>query len=85
VAVDAGGPAEIIRHGETGLLSRTSRPDDLAREIIRLADDPALRRRLGRAARAEVDGRFAAEHMVGRFAAALRSCLADRSHRPAVP
>jgi glycosyltransferase involved in cell wall biosynthesis len=85
VAVDAGGPAEIIRHGETGLLSRTSRPDDLAREIIRLADDPELRRRLGRAGRAEVEGRFAAEHMVGRFAAAVRSCLADRSRRPGVP
>jgi glycosyltransferase involved in cell wall biosynthesis len=78
VAVDAGGPAEIIRHGDTGLLSRTSRPDDLAREIIRLAQDPELRRRLGGAGRAEVERRFAAEHMVARFAAAVRPCVTDR-------
>ena len=78
VAVDAGGPSEIIRHGDTGLLSRTSRPEDLAREIIRLAEDPELRRRLGGAGRAEVERRFAAEHMAARFAAAMHSCVSDR-------
>jgi glycosyltransferase involved in cell wall biosynthesis len=49
VAPDAGGPAEIITNGVNGLLYRLGDPEALAHALRRLAADPALRGRLGRA------------------------------------
>ena len=51
VATPAGGIAEAIKDGINGLLCPPRDPACLARKICRLIEDPALRRRLGRAAR----------------------------------
>ncbi len=48
----------IVRPGEEGLLVREADPHDLARAIAALADDPDLRGRMGRSARARVVERF---------------------------
>ncbi|MBV2362070.1 glycosyltransferase [Streptomonospora nanhaiensis] len=45
------GPREIIDHGRTGLLVTPQDPSALAGALLRLARDPALRRRMGDAAR----------------------------------
>lgn len=45
LAVDAGGPAELVEHGSTGLLA-PPRADALAEALLELADRPALRERL---------------------------------------
>jgi glycosyltransferase involved in cell wall biosynthesis len=50
VACDVGGVSETI--GETGILVRPRRPEQLARAIVTLVRDPALRQRLGERARA---------------------------------
>ena len=55
-AMDTGGTGDIIRHGETGLLSTTV--DQLGVDIGRLRDDSDLRHRLGRAAQKHVDATF---------------------------
>jgi glycosyltransferase involved in cell wall biosynthesis len=60
VATDAGGPAEIIDDGIDGLLYPPGDADALADRLRRLADDPALRTRLGAAA-LESSKRFTAE------------------------
>jgi glycosyltransferase involved in cell wall biosynthesis len=52
VATDAGGPAEIIEDGVDGLLYPPGDADALASRLRGLADDPALRARVGAAARA---------------------------------
>ena len=68
-------------HGRTGLLYRPGDVDDLAAQVLRAAADPALRTRIGRAAResvarhdlADIGPQFAAtlEHVLhGRMAAA---------------
>ncbi len=44
---DYGGMAEYVHHEENGLLFNHRDPESLAREMQRLADDPALARRLG--------------------------------------
>ena len=53
------GPAEIIRHDQTGLLLPTSDVGALAAALRNLADDPQRRDRLARAAREDVTTRFA--------------------------
>jgi glycosyltransferase involved in cell wall biosynthesis len=51
--VDSGGPADVVRDGETGLISAAT-PSALAAAIARVMDDVALAERLGSAAAAAV-------------------------------
>jgi glycosyltransferase involved in cell wall biosynthesis len=46
VVSDRGGPAEIVEHGVTGLVTKARSADDLCAAIERLLDDPDLRRRM---------------------------------------
>jgi glycosyltransferase involved in cell wall biosynthesis len=54
VASDVGGLTELIEDERTGLICRHEDPADLAAKIARLADDPALRARLGKTGRDQV-------------------------------
>ena len=58
VVPDTDGPAEIVRHEETGLVYRAGDVEHAAAHLLRLLRDPALRDRLGRAAAREVAHRF---------------------------
>jgi glycosyltransferase involved in cell wall biosynthesis len=58
VAVDGGGPREIIENGVTGVLVPSSSPADLADAIGPLLHDGKRRETLGRAARSQVLERF---------------------------
>ena len=49
---DSGGPAELVRDGDTGLVCDPT-PSSLASGLARLTDDPALAERLGRGAAAQ--------------------------------
>jgi glycosyltransferase involved in cell wall biosynthesis len=51
LAARAGGPAEVIDDGVTGILYDPGNADALAQSLRRLAEDPALRKRLSEAAR----------------------------------
>lgn len=66
-AMETGGTADIIEHGVTGLLSPD--PQALARDVARLAGDPALASALGAAARTHVEARFDASRVVARIEA----------------
>jgi glycosyltransferase involved in cell wall biosynthesis len=63
VATDVGGVAEVVRHGETGLLCRPD-VDDLAGAVLRLLRDDDLCRRMGRRALAEATRRFTTARLV---------------------
>jgi len=54
VCTDTSGLSEIVVDGLTGLKARPEDPDDLARQVRRLLDDPDLARDLGVAARRHV-------------------------------
>lgn len=58
IATNVGGIPEIIRHGETGLLIEPGDCDALSEAMITLANDAALRRKMGRAGRQFVRGRY---------------------------
>jgi glycosyltransferase involved in cell wall biosynthesis len=57
VAARQGGMPELIHDGVDGLLAKSGDADDFARCVGSLLDDPALRERLGQAARAAVEQR----------------------------
>lgn len=54
IGSSVGGLTELIADGETGLIHRADDPGALADKILRLADDPDLRHRLGQQGRAYV-------------------------------
>ena len=74
VAVDAGGPRELITDDVDGLL-RPARADALADALLSLAASPGLRRRLGVAARRRVEYRTW-ERALERLASGYRGALA---------
>ena len=51
ITTDAPGCRETVNHGENGLLVPIHDVDSLARAMMQLADDPALRARMGEASR----------------------------------
>ena len=64
VATTAGGIPEIVVDGETGLLVPPRDHAAMARAIVTLLKDDALRRRMGDAGLARARARFSAERMV---------------------
>lgn len=78
VATAAGGSPEIIRDGVDGLLVPPDDPEALARSLDRLLGDPALRRRLGAAARRRVAVDFSLAAMLDRVEAVYERVLAER-------
>lgn len=59
VASRIGGLPFTVADGATGLLCEPGDPDDLARKLSALLDDPALRERLGRAGRQRFEEQYA--------------------------
>lgn len=58
VATRSGGIPEIIRDGDNGYLVNIGDVDALCSKVATLIEDPALRRRMGEAARARVEADF---------------------------
>jgi glycogen synthase len=71
----AGGNVEIVRDGESGVLFEKGDPADLARAVLRLARDPALRAGVSARGRAAAS-RFTFESMVDGMEAFLREGMA---------
>lgn len=78
VAGRSGGAAEAVANGETGLVVQQPRVvGDVVAAIGTLLDDPAMRHRMGAAARARAVEGFSYDHLAGRFRSALLA-TADR-------
>jgi glycogen synthase len=75
-AMDTGGTGDIIRHGETGLLSPT--PDALARDVATIVRDRALGQALAAGARAHVERTFATPRIAAAVDALYDDLLARR-------
>jgi glycosyltransferase involved in cell wall biosynthesis len=68
VAYDCDGAREVCRDNETGFLVRPGHDTRLKESILQLANDPALRARLGERGRDFVRQNFSAEKMVDNLA-----------------
>jgi glycosyltransferase involved in cell wall biosynthesis len=64
IATPTGGTIEILEDGENGLLFTPNDPEDLARKIARLVEDPILRKKLANAGRQTVMERFTITKMM---------------------
>ena len=64
IVTDVGGMPELVEHEACGLVVPPRDPAALRDAIRRLARDAALRRRMGAAARARIDGPFHFRHTV---------------------
>jgi L-malate glycosyltransferase len=62
-----GGIPEVVKSGESGLLVEHGDPDELARAIESLLNDPARRKALGHAAQRRAKERFSADAIVPRY------------------
>ena len=76
VATDVGAFPELVVDGETGFLVPAGDVGALAERTARLLDDPALRARMGEAARAHVTARFRLEDEAAALVAVYRRLLA---------
>jgi glycosyltransferase involved in cell wall biosynthesis len=77
-----GGMSEVVVHEETGLIANAGSTESVAGAIIRLIEDPALRMRLGAAARERCEQHFSARVMADRTAEVYHAAL-NGGHRPA--
>jgi glycosyltransferase involved in cell wall biosynthesis len=77
IASPVGVNREIVEHGVNGFLASTT--EDWRAALNRLRDDPALRQRMGLAARERVAARYALDVVAPRLAPLLRSA-ATRPH-----
>ena len=75
VATLVGGLPDVVRDGEDGFLVPAGATDELAERLARLARDPELRERMGRAGREHVRGRYAVERLVDDVDLLYRSLL----------
>jgi glycosyltransferase involved in cell wall biosynthesis len=71
----AGGATELFTDGRDGLGVHPGNASDIANAVKRLADDPALRERLGIAARATVEAQFDDAHYGSQLVSIYRSLM----------
>ena len=81
VATNVSGIPEVVLDGETGILVPPEEADTLAVALVRLCQDPAERRRLGRNGYHRVRTRFTADRMVDETIAVYREALAAKVSR----
>jgi L-malate glycosyltransferase len=75
VASRVGGLAEVLEHGETGVLFEPGQPVELARLIDQLVDDNALRHRLAMRAYRRVTQDFSIREMASKYLALYQETL----------
>lgn len=72
---------EIVQEGVHGLLINEQDPADLAEKILRLADDPALRAKMGAAGRQRFDSYYTHEHYGQRMIGVFEQLAARRGRQ----
>jgi glycosyltransferase involved in cell wall biosynthesis len=75
IATAVGGVSEAVRDGETGLLVPARDPAGLARAIVKLARDPALRAAMGAAGAARARAEFGVDRCANAYDAVYRSLV----------
>jgi glycosyltransferase involved in cell wall biosynthesis len=83
VSFDKGGPAEMIRHGETGFLAKEADPSEFAKRVLELVEDERLRTSLGEKGRQVAQLEYSREAALERVSAWLKDSVLE--HRKSSP
>lgn len=78
ILTDVRGCREVVSHGGNGLLVSAGAVEPLVQAILRLIDDPALRRRYGAESRRRAVEEFDQRRVHNRIVTAYRALLASR-------
>ncbi len=70
VATDVGGISEAL--GETGILIQPNKPEELAKEVIRLLENPQMRINLGEEARQRALNYFTIEKVLDAYLVVIK-------------
>ena len=81
IVTDVGGNAEAVVDGETGIVVPPGDPAALAAALLRVSEDPALRRKLGEAGRERVATQFTLDACVAKYSALYDELLASSGRR----
>lgn len=76
VSTGVGGNAEAVTHQETGLLVSPKEPAAMAKEIVRLIEDPCFARSLGKAAQKRALQQFSLDTMTNGYMELYHQALA---------
>jgi len=85
VAIDAGGPREIVENGRTGLLAPPADPAALASAISRLLREPALRQSMGAMGRERFEKHYTLPRMTAGILETYHKALAGGGSAPGSP
>jgi glycosyltransferase involved in cell wall biosynthesis len=83
VSFDKGGPAEMIRHGETGFLAKEADPGEFANRVLELVEDERLCTTLGKKGRQLAQLEYSREAALERVSAWLKDSVLE--HRKMSP
>jgi glycosyltransferase involved in cell wall biosynthesis len=81
VASDLGGPKELVKNGETGILVSANDAEALAAALLRLLEDPEYRTRLGEAGHRMARQEFDADANTNRIIAMYDELIIDHEGR----
>lgn len=76
VVADIPGPREVIDPGREGLLADPMVPEEFARPVLTLLNDPALRKKMGEAGRVRVRTRYSLEKVTNELERVYRELIA---------
>jgi glycosyltransferase involved in cell wall biosynthesis len=79
IVSDAGGLPEVVEDGETGFVVRRENPEAAGKAMIRLINDPDLRKEMGKKGRDHVIREYEWEHCVGLLEEVLREASGIRN------
>ena len=78
IASAVGGVPELVEDGVSGILVPPHKPEVLGRAMMRLAEDPALRQKMGKAAQERALERFGVDRMAREYERLYRILLGRR-------
>ncbi len=79
IVTDVGGNAEAVVDGQTGFVVPPADPAALAAALLRVAQDPTLRRKLGKAGRERMATNFTLDACVAKYRALYDELFAASS------